>query len=268
METNKPNQSPTPTPPNTQPTNTPPTTQTPPPTPKTKKPYLLISLVILLLSATGVLGYKYYQVKQQLDSQPTPPPQLVVSSPSPIVSPTTEVDPTANWKTYTNTEYGYSIKHPTKLTVGENGMSRGNTEIATAIVLYEEGDSSNFESPRFAITVRFDSTNFENISNNHYQKLTTNKLSESDKKAAQENLGYLIADNKAVKPIVKTSFNNLPAYQYTISGSTIDDGAAEYGVSTENHHYIWIEKGNSFYLISFTDNEIMNQILSTFKFTN
>ncbi|MFH1280624.1 MAG: hypothetical protein ABII08_03385 [Candidatus Beckwithbacteria bacterium] len=57
---------PTPTP---QPTNTPPDTQTPPPTLKKKKPWLLISLVVLLLSATGVLGYKYYEVKQQLNKQ-------------------------------------------------------------------------------------------------------------------------------------------------------------------------------------------------------
>lgn len=44
-------------------------TPTQPSTPETKKPWLLISIVVLLLSATGALGYKYYQVKQQLDHQ-------------------------------------------------------------------------------------------------------------------------------------------------------------------------------------------------------
>ena len=36
------------------------------PSAKTKKPWLLISLTILLLGATGVLGYQNYQLKSQL----------------------------------------------------------------------------------------------------------------------------------------------------------------------------------------------------------
>jgi len=48
---------------------TPPSITSASPTLKKKTPWLLISLVVLLLSATGVLGYKYYQVKQQLDNQ-------------------------------------------------------------------------------------------------------------------------------------------------------------------------------------------------------
>ena len=118
MNTTQTSQSQTPTTPSLQPINTPSFTQTPvqSPTPTTKKPWLLISLVVLLLSVTSVLGYKYYELKQQVDNQPQPPPlfspQLVVSSPSPVTSPTTEVDPTVGWKTYTNTEYGFSFKHP------------------------------------------------------------------------------------------------------------------------------------------------------------
>jgi len=116
MQTNQSSQAPTPITPNTQPTNAPPATQTPPtPTLKTKKPWLLISLVVFLLSATGVLGYKYYQVKQQLNNQPPtslPSPQLVISSPSPVVSPATEVDPTAGWKTYIPQNKLFSIKYP------------------------------------------------------------------------------------------------------------------------------------------------------------
>lgn len=33
-------------------------------------------------------------------------------TPTPLVTPTPPPDPTANWKTYTNTQYNYSLKHP------------------------------------------------------------------------------------------------------------------------------------------------------------
>ena len=92
--------------PASQPENPSPTVQAPiQSTPEKRIPWLLISIIVLLLSAIGVLGYKYYQVKQQLDNQQLtslPSPQLVVNSPSPVSSPTTEIDPTVNWKTYKN----------------------------------------------------------------------------------------------------------------------------------------------------------------------
>ncbi|MEA3355347.1 MAG: hypothetical protein U9Q63_02605 [Patescibacteria group bacterium] len=121
MEANQLNQTPTPTASNQQPANTTtPITTTPPPqpTPKKKKPWLLVFIIVLLLSATGVLGYKYYQLQQKVTGlqqskpAPTPSPQLVVSSPSPVLSPTKEVDPTADWKTYTNTLASYSFRYP------------------------------------------------------------------------------------------------------------------------------------------------------------
>lgn len=92
--------------PDLQPANTPPVTQTRPEpmAPKKKAPLLLISFIVLLLSVTGVLGYKYYEVKQQLDNQqpsvstPLPSPQLVVTSPTPVESPQLETPKIpANW---------------------------------------------------------------------------------------------------------------------------------------------------------------------------
>ncbi|MBT4349174.1 hypothetical protein HOD19_00115 [bacterium] len=90
MNTNQSNQTLTPTTPNQETINTSSFTQTPvqPEPPKKKAPWLLISIIVLLLSATGVLGYKYYELQQKVEKlqQPTPlpTPQLVVSSPSPL----------------------------------------------------------------------------------------------------------------------------------------------------------------------------------------
>lgn len=103
-----------------QPTNTSPTTQAPlPPTPKKKTTWLLIFLVVLFLGTTGGFAFKYfkyynkyYELKQQLDNQqltPLPSPQLVASSPSPIVSPKLVDITQAN---YINTEFGFSLNTP------------------------------------------------------------------------------------------------------------------------------------------------------------
>jgi len=190
-----------------------------------------------------------------------------ISSPTPeSVKPT--ADPTADWKTYNNTEYNYSLKYPPNLTVGENGMSRGNVQKATAVVLYED-KTVTFESPRFAVTVRSDPDSFENIVQKHYKKITTNLLSETEKQTASKNLGYTISDNKAISPIINTIFlKTITSFQYTIMGSTVDDGTAEYGVPQEEHKYIWFEANQKFFLISFTSTSTMNQILSTFTFLN
>lgn len=54
--------------------------------PKKNKRWLLISLVILILGATGVFAFKYYKEKQQLDNQKSnslPSPLIVDNNPTP-----------------------------------------------------------------------------------------------------------------------------------------------------------------------------------------
>lgn len=83
-------------------------TQTPvePAPPKKSSKWLMIAVITLLLTATSVFAYKYFQVKQQLtQTQPLPMP-----TPSAAASPIAA--PTANWKTYTNTELDFSITLP------------------------------------------------------------------------------------------------------------------------------------------------------------
>lgn len=142
------NKPPTPTTPNSETINTPSFTQTPvqPQTPKNKKPWLLITIIALLLSATSVLGYKYYELQQKVSNlqqpDPQPSPKIVVSSPSPVTSPTTEVDPTAGWKTYTDTTY--SFKYPSTWTVRPGNESEEE---------YWSGDFVEIISPAPTVTI-------------------------------------------------------------------------------------------------------------------
>lgn len=75
--------------------------------PKLKTNWLISFTFLILGTAIGVVGLLVYQ--KYLVNKP-----IIVSSPSPV--PPETVDSTANWKTYTNTQYGFSFKYP------ENGV--------------------------------------------------------------------------------------------------------------------------------------------------
>lgn len=78
------------------------------------KPLLFSILGIILAFGLVFAGYKIAQLKQvqlQPGPQPTPTPESV-STPTPTIVVTPTPDPTADWKTYTNSKYGYQFKHP------------------------------------------------------------------------------------------------------------------------------------------------------------
>lgn len=88
-----------------QPQSIPPETPLVPPTKKISKT-LIIILVLLFLTATGVVGYFVYQNYQPKKQTPQPQSSLLpIATTSPINTPTTTSpvpipDPTADWKTY------------------------------------------------------------------------------------------------------------------------------------------------------------------------
>lgn len=105
-------------------------------TPVTPKKYFplwpLIILVFLLLGITAFLAYQNLQLQKQIVSFQT--------QPSP--SPESTIDPTSNWKTYTNTKYGFSIKYPGNWSVKEsliasdekiNGIKKYQTELESPL---------------------------------------------------------------------------------------------------------------------------------------
>ncbi len=228
---------PTPTP---QPTNTLPTTQAPPTIPKNKTPWLLISLVVFLFSATGVLGYKYYEVKQQLDKQqstPLPSPQLVVSSPSPVISPTSEVDPTASWKTYTNKEYKLSFEYPSNwklnCTASQDNtwLSRNMCDITAPDTVIDHGYISS--GAYFVIGIDKPNPNYSNLEEYLNHAVSQNGYT-SESETINNIQGYYLIQNK-----IKTNF-----------------------IFEQNGHIIgasWLTSSNDFKTST-------NQILSTFQF--
>jgi hypothetical protein len=89
-------------------------TQSPLPQQKKYKKYfpvIFLVLFLISLSLTGSLAYQNYYLKKQI--KPLPTPEITVT-PTPTIDQTT-----ANWKTYTNSKYRYTIKYPEGFKVDE-----------------------------------------------------------------------------------------------------------------------------------------------------
>lgn len=109
---------------NNQPTNTTSPQLSPPSQPEAPQPKsnkgLIIFLVILVLVLAGTTAYFAYKSMQtpstdnQQLPQPTTQPTIQPTSPSPTQLPnsTPTTNPTSSWETYSNTQAGFSIKHP------------------------------------------------------------------------------------------------------------------------------------------------------------
>lgn len=77
---------------------------TAPQTPKSPRfPLFLALLSFLLLLFSLYLSYRNMQLTKQIAE---------LSKPTPSPTPTITTDPTADWKTYTNTQYGFSFQYP------------------------------------------------------------------------------------------------------------------------------------------------------------
>jgi hypothetical protein len=74
--------------------------------------WLWIVLVIVVLGAAGYFGWYYFGDKLFGGSTPTP-------------TTNTPTDPTASWKTYSNTKYLFSVKYPSTLTANEENSTTG-----------------------------------------------------------------------------------------------------------------------------------------------
>lgn len=83
-----------------------------------------------------------------LSPTPTATPSVAVALSTPTASPTATPDPTAGWKTYTNSTYGYSIKYPPTWTATDLGQLE--PKVPSFVTLNPSGSSP---SATLAITV-------------------------------------------------------------------------------------------------------------------
>ncbi len=74
-----------------------------PPAPHKKIPFFLVCLIIILTAVAAFAIYLFLQVRALT---------LEKTSPSPTPTPVASIDPTANWQTYNNDIYNFSLRYP------------------------------------------------------------------------------------------------------------------------------------------------------------
>lgn len=225
-------------------TPTPPVfTQTPvePEPPKRSYTWLIVIVIVFLLTGSSVLAYKYYQLKQQVTRTQASP------SPAPLVSPKPSAEAeTANWKTYTNSQYDFSFRYPTDWQIEEKSDKAGLTI-----------------SPKTS-------------SEGKYFLLEINILQSSEKLTAKQYVDLLLTPSPDITDVL--TFNTR---QEVIVGQNYS-GEELLGVATPvswKYDYIYLARDNKIFFFAFpmresnpdvfnpeTNYQISRQILSTFKF--
>lgn len=90
-----------------------------------QKGFAPVLILVGILVIMAIAGGAYYFGK--ISNKPTPTPPLVTQT-----QPTKAVDETANWKTFVNTVYGYSISYPSDWSVVTGKNCQLDTSEATA----------------------------------------------------------------------------------------------------------------------------------------
>ncbi|MDO8570435.1 MAG: PsbP-related protein [Candidatus Daviesbacteria bacterium] len=186
-------------------------------------------ILIIILIALAVGGYLLYQ--KQVKPVATPQPVIQPTS-VPTISPSaTDSAETANWKTYTNSKYGFSFKYPQDYAIKEESER----------VFYIKNKENNV----FALWI-YDNPN--NLSLKDYESKNTNE---------KTGFGPFVYYPNAES----VKFQNLDAY-YTNEEITCLSKCGS---------YIWITKDKIYKLTGSSKNkpdQILDEILSTFRFAN
>lgn len=168
-------------------------------------------------------------------------------------------DETANWKTYTNSKYGFEFKYPAEYKIIGNEMSILVTSTGALTVL-ANGQSEGFDVYR----VRSDDIAWFSTQS---MALDLKSFTEKSWQINKSDSNPYIS--KEVGSIVETKVAGRKAYQFSLSGSFTSENGGGF-VLKQKHIFIFTEdlKGNKFVLWMPAGNQTNDKILATFEFTN
>ena len=191
--------------------------------------FLVILLSVLLLLSVIIAGFFAYQTQKlvkeltMLKTEPIPTPEVTMEpTTEPVATDSSEVDPTANWKTYINKDF--SFKYPNDSSIKTDTiLADGSVEFSNFVFLLEKTDDRL--------------VNYVNKLKDTNGAISTNKM--INKFEAIEWIG---------------SYKNAPTHYV----SMLSNGSVfNFGITTDNMTQF----------VS-TETKLLDQILSTFKFTN
>lgn len=208
---------------------------------------LILIVIILILTFAG--GGAYFVLNSKTKPQPT------ISNATPTSIPTPTPNPTANWKTYKDPNYNFSFKYP-----NEAGLTK-----KTLYSMLSRSESSGLEisPPRigpFENWYSFDLAVKDNPQNTDVHTIVNNYMEEIKKDCTSPACDVPKKITDTLKPYKN---GKIDGYIFNFGAET----NSRMVVSAENNKtYIFRMTGDNGQVTDF-GLKVLNQILSTFKFT-
>ena len=193
---------------------------------------LLSILLIISVSITGFFAFQTQKLVKELTELKAQEKVVAVATTEPVATESSEVDPTANWKMYTNKALGFELKYPSTFTIDKEMNDQYNKA-----TIFKNGNST------FEVMLR----------------------------AAGEGLDkYYYMDNPDFTKSTLGG-KNANVYVYDAGkNSCVSDGTGP-GCPVSYIVYV-AQNGSNLYHLGFFDDSNLStlekQILSTFKFIN
>ncbi len=227
----------------TQPTNLPQSSS--------KKKWILISAVLLLLIVVSFGGAYFLSNKMKSTSVSKAGNNSLNGNATQTTKPTPTPDPTANWRTYTNTKYGYSIQYP------ENWFARESPDTMTGAAFTSSSKMNDYASETISIAYAPKPYNDVDINTPFAEYIKT--------AAIKQIQNYIKLSS--INPI--TTNASFVGYETTwMVQSITGSGTSEslpitfFEIPKDNKAIIWV------FLSKKEDLDTYNKMLSTFKFTD
>jgi len=198
-------------------------------------------LVVVIVILLGAVGYFVFVKKSTpAAQQPTPIPTKtaqVSNSSTPIAT----ANPMAGWKTYTNSEFGYSLDYPSNWSLNAESTSNGSISGNRLYILPPNPLSTQAVDEDFSILIRDASKESLNLTTERQKMQYPNQ--------------YVTYSETTV------TIGGVTAYLYQKSN---DDDSTKNILLAHNGYFYYIDTHG----IRSTVKAQLDQILSTFKFTN
>lgn len=221
--------------------------------------FLIILLSVLLFISTSIAVFFAYQTQTlakelttlKNNTEPTP---VAISLPTQILMATDSgvVTGTANWKTYTNTKYGFSFKYPADLKVDQ--MSSSPYEQFKLVYMGEKQkvsgrtQTSIFDGYIFYISLR---------GSDPIDKVAQETFNRSKQNCSDQTTWSAITDSTI-------DGKNSKTYEVLNCMTDYTENFVSSGGNTFAITQIYVGEDPEYRKYK----EVTNQILSTFKFTN
>ncbi len=208
--------------------------------------YVFLGIVFVILFA--IVGGAYFLGKNAVYKQINPTVPAIPSPDEPAYQSPTPVDETSNWKTYTNTDIGYSIKYPADsyINCGKDELSLDEGTICAA----GEG------GPTITVSTNPKPTNYE--------------LSEYPNcyRVAKETISLAGTIATKYTSIPQPGPNGeLPKSECNKNSVAFAQNNAEINIALQNGKNTYVLTVHGTFVDEKTT-ELRNKIISTFKFTN